>query len=129
MEIEGATALVDEALLLDCAEASVRGVGLLGEQAGLPLFSAVPDQFAVPADLAHLVAEHGACEHPGGFNQISHSPHTRRVGSRPATARGWSVCSATSTITSLADQISSLLTFAHDRLQWTSDGRVRLIFT
>ncbi len=68
MEIAGAPALVDEPLLLDCAEASVRGVGLLGEQAGLPLFSAVPDQFAVPADLAHLVDEHGACEHPGGFN-------------------------------------------------------------
>lgn len=34
MEIEGAPALVDEPLLLDCAEASVRGVGLLGEQAG-----------------------------------------------------------------------------------------------
>ena len=33
-----------EPLLFDCAQASVRGVGLLGEQAGLPLFPRVSDR-------------------------------------------------------------------------------------
>ncbi len=113
MEIEGAPALVDEPLLLDCAEASVRGVGLLGEQAGLPLFSAVPDQFAVPADLAHLVAEHGACEHPGGFNL--HAARRVSAGDRSGLERLF--------------RYILHPPFAHDRLQWTSDGRVRLIFT
>jgi hypothetical protein len=68
MALDGAPVLAEEPLLLDCATASARGVGLLGEQAGRPLAPVVPDRFSVPADLAHVMDEHDAHEHPGGFN-------------------------------------------------------------
>jgi hypothetical protein len=113
IELEGVSAVAEEPLLLDCAEASVRGVGLLGEQAGLPLFSARPDRFAVPTDLAHLIDEHDACEHPGGFNLHA----ARRV--------------SASDRSGLERLFRYILhpPFAHDRLQWTADGQVRLRFT
>jgi hypothetical protein len=113
IELEGACAVADEPLLRDCAEASVRGVGLLGEQAGQPLFSVVPDRFAVPADLAHLIDEHDACEHPGGFNIHA----ARRVSAADRSG--------------LERMCRYLLhpPFSHDRLQWTDDGNVRLRYT
>jgi len=109
----GAPLLTQEPLLLDCAEASVAGVGLLGDQAGRPLAPLVSGPVAVPADLAHLMDEHDACQHPGGFNL--HAARRVQASDRAGLER---LC-------------RYLLhpPLAHDRLQWTGDGRVRLSFT
>ena len=61
-EMEDPTVAVEEPLLFDCAQASLRGVGLLGDQAGQQL---LPHQdftsLAIPSDLKGR-------EQTGGFD-------------------------------------------------------------
>ncbi len=99
-----------EWLLVDCAQASLRGVGLLGPEAGqriLPLTGL--DALQVPADLQHLEQRRLT----GGFDLQAN----RRV-------RG----DDRSALERLCRYILHP-SFAHDRLQLTSDGRVRVQFT
>ena len=107
--LDDAAVVDQEPLLLDCAQASVNGVGLLGEQSAVPLTPRVTGPFAVPADLAQFADD----EHPGGFNLHA----TRRV---PAHDRA-----------ALERLLRYLLhpALAHDRLSWTEDGRVHLRFS
>jgi hypothetical protein len=98
-----------EPLLLECAQASSNGVGLLGDQAGVPLAPMVRYPLALPADLAHFVQD----EHPGGFNL--HAARRVSAGDRAGLER----------------LLRYILhpALAHDRVQWTDDGHVRLRFT
>ena len=99
-------AMVQEPLLLDCAQASLRGVGLLGEQAGQTLLPVGhPVSLSIPADLK-------AREQTGGFDLQA----TRRV------SRGDSK--------GLERMCRYILhpPLSHDRLQLTEAGRVRLRF-
>lgn len=107
--LDDATVLSQEPLLIDCAQASINGVGLLDDQAGVPLAPRVRDPLALPADLAHFVQD----EHPGGFNL--HAARRVSAGDRAGLER----------------LLRYILhpALAHDRLQWTDDGHVRLRFT
>ncbi len=105
-ETQEANDETEEPLLVDCAQASLRGVGLLGDDAGQRLVPATAPALRVSGDLRDRYAT-------GGFDLNA----SRRVRADDVTGR---------------ERLCRYILhppLAHDRLSFTDDGRVRVRFS